>query len=114
MDKIIVEKKFDKSYFDKNDKCWHFPIKIVQKREYFMDLDLLYFYAYHIDDPLKGVVPDKLVKNRDIVVPQEKLSDLLERLRADGEFRHFKYHVVEVKINKTWLLNNPIDIVKED
>lgn len=113
MDKIIIEKHFDKSYFDKNDNCWHFPIKIVQKRENFLGLDLLCFCAYHIDDPLKGAVPDKLIKNRDIVVSQEKLSDLIAHLKHDGEFRHFKYHIVEFKLHKKWEKDhkNEIEIV---
>lgn len=116
MDKIIVEKSFDKHYRDK-DGIFHWPIKVVQKKEYgILGSEMFFFDAKHLDHPLKGSVPDKLIKKSSIVVPQEKLSDLLAYLKHDGEFRHFKYHIVEFKLHRKWAKEhkNEIEVVKED
>lgn len=113
MEKIKIEKPFDKHYCTADGE-FHWPVRVVQKRELgILGSEMFFFQAEHLDHPLKGCVPDKLIKKSTITVPQEKLSDLLAHLKHDGEFRHFKYHIVDFKLHRKWAKDHKGEIKVE-
>lgn len=114
MDKITIDKMFDKHYRSE-DGIFHWPIRIVQNSEVNFGHEMFFFHAEHLDHPLKGDISDKRLKHDDIIVPQEKLRDLLAHLKHDGEFRNFKYHIVEFKLHRKWEKEhkNEIEIVND-